>query len=471
MSDALRDLVDVVANDRSDDPVYLRIADAIASGVVDGRLAAGDRLPPHRTLAKAMGLAVPTVSRAYRTAYERGLIVSTVGRGSFVAGVPDLREDVAGGAALEDMAVNAPVRGDQDRQLRLALTRMSAQRDLRPLLGYAPDIGTLAHREIARGWLARRGLDVAAEDVALTHGGQHALLLALATSVRAGGSLAVEELAYPGVRSAAQLLGIRLAPVAMDSGGLRPEALAELCSSGSPPQAVYVTPTAQNPTATTLTLERRQQLTEVARRFDLVVVEDDVFGMLGGDSYTDPRPIAALAPERTLHLTSFSKTLSPGLRCGLLAGPAALMRRVGPLIRATVFNPAPLETALTMSWIEDGTADRLVAWQRREAARRAESTRRRMQASSAVRTVRTAALHAWVELEDDWTATEAVEVAAGVGVAISPTAFFCVTPEAGRNGVRLCLGNSADLQTLERTLARLLDAWERGPQWASGTRV
>jgi DNA-binding transcriptional MocR family regulator len=474
MDDVLRELVSELAAASGGEPTYVRIADAIARGVAEGRLTPGDRLPTHRTLAQAIGVAVPTVSRAYRTAHERGLILSTVGRGTFVAtGIPTLREDDASDDGLEDMAVNAPIRGNQEQELRAALMRMSGQPSVRSLLSYAPDVGSRVHRSIARDWLMRRGLDVAFEDVALTHGGQHALLLALAASfdAKGNGALAVEELTYPGVRSAAQLLGINLCPIAMDDEGVIPEALAEQCMSSSPPKVVYVTPTAQNPTATTLTLARRHQLIELAERFNLFFVEDDVFGMLAGEDYSDPPTIASLAPRRTLYLTSFSKTLSPGLRCGVLAGPPSLMRRVGPLIRATVFNPAPVDIALTMSWIEDGTADRLVAWQRNEAARRAEVTRMRLQSSSAIRSVRTAALHAWVELDDRWTAAEAVEVASGIGVAISPTNFFSVAPEAGRRSVRLCLGNAVDVPALERTLARLLDAWEQMPQWASGTRV
>jgi DNA-binding transcriptional MocR family regulator len=423
------------------------------------------------------------VSRGYREAEQQGLISSTVGRGTFVSGVsgiPHLRDTPASGQSASgqpagtgrlDMAVNAPARGMHEELLRRALTAVSTTGDVGALLGYAPDLGSYEHRRSACRWLARSGLDVDPGQVAICHGGQGALLVALATSLRAGEVLLTEALTYPGVKSAAQLLGIRMSAVAMDTEGLIPQALEEACTSGTAPRALYCMPTAHNPTAITLSARRRQAIVDIARRHDLLIIEDDVFGLLLPDTDTDVTPLAALAPERTLFLTSLSKTLAPGLRCGFLAGPPQLADRLGALNRATVFNPSPLSTAVAMRWLDDGTADRLLDWQREEMARRRAAAEQLLGGHREISHVRTAALHAWVELREPWSASEVVALADGLGISISPTVYFGAGDQAGPRGVRLCLGNAPDVPTLTTAIRTLLDGLDRGPTWASGTHV
>ncbi|MGI5438681.1 PLP-dependent aminotransferase family protein [Streptomyces shenzhenensis] len=420
-------------------PVYRRLADAIASAVTTGALAAGDRLPTHRELAKELGIAVPTVSRGYREAEQLGLISSTVGRGTFVSGtsgIPHLRDTPsdgqreAGEPGRLDMAVNAPARGMHEELLRRTLAAMATTADAGALLGYESDIGSHPHRESACRWLALRGLDVEPGQVAICPGGQGALLVALAATLRSGEVLLTESLTYPGVKSAAQLLGIRLSAVAMDEEGLIPEALEEACTSGTAPRALYCMPTAHNPTAITLSGQRRQAIVDIARRHDLQIIEDDVFGLLVPDAGTTAVPLAALAPERTLFVTSLSKTLAPGLRCGFLAGPPEMADRLGALIRATVFNPSPLSTAVVMRWLDDGTAERLLDWQRTEMARRREAAEQLLGAHREISSVRAAALHAWVELREPWSASEVVTLADSLGITISPTLYFGAADQA-----------------------------------------
>ncbi|POX48081.1 hypothetical protein C3489_27995 [Streptomyces sp. Ru71] len=464
-------------DDTATGPVYRRIAEAIATAVTTGRLAAGDRLPTHRELARELGVAVPTVSRAYREAEEQGLITSTVGRGTFVAGVsgiPHLRDTPApgasAGAARLDMAVNAPARGRHEELLRRTLTALAGTADLGALLGYESDIGSHDHRRGACRWLARSGLDVGPDQVALCHGSQHALLVAFSACLRSGETLLTEALTYPGAKSAAQLLGVGMSAVAMDGEGLIPEALEEACAATPTARALYCMPTAHNPTAATLPLDRRERIADIARRHDLVIVEDDVFGLLS--DHAGLPPLAALAPERTLFLTSLSKTLAPGLRCGFLAGPPELAGRLGALIRATVFNPAPLATAVALRWLDDGTADRLLDWQRQEMRRRRSAVENLLADVPAISHVRSDALHAWVELAQPWTASEVLALAEGQGITLGSTRYFSATDQPVPRAVRLCLGNAPDVGTLTGALRTLTAALARGrPTWAANTPV
>jgi 2-aminoadipate transaminase len=97
--------------------------------------------------------------------------------------------------------------------------------------------------------------------------------------------------------------------------------------SGSPPAFIYVLPNFHNPAGTTLSLERRIKLAEIATKLDLAVIEDDPYGQLRfeGEYIT---PICNLIPERTIYLGTFSKTLAPGLRLGWIMCSEALMKRL-----------------------------------------------------------------------------------------------------------------------------------------------
>jgi 2-aminoadipate transaminase len=90
---------------------------------------------------------------------------------------------------------------------------------------------------------------------------------------------------------------------------------------------IYVLPNFHNPAGTTLPEDRRRRLVAVARRFDLIIVEDDPYGALRYEGES-PTPISVLAPERTLYLGTFSKTLTPGLRIGWVAGPREIRNRL-----------------------------------------------------------------------------------------------------------------------------------------------
>ena len=468
-----------VPGDEHGGPLYERIAETIADGIAAGRLSAGDRLPTHRALAGQLGVAVPTVTRAYKEAERRGLVSSTVGRGTFVTGIPALRAPAGSGADGRphrlDLSVNGPARGDHERLLREALAAAATGADLSALLGYEADIGGYADRVTAVGWLARSRVSVDPDQVAICHGGQHAILVALGAVLRPGGVLLTESLTYPGVKSAARLLDVHVVGVEMDDEGIIPAALDAACSSGrTRPTALYCMPTAHNPMAITLSAQRRDEIVEIARRRDLQVIEDDVFGLLVPEA-SRPAPLAMLAPERTVYLTSLSKTLTPGLRWGAVAGPAQLTDRLGALIRASIFNPAPVAVDIARRWLSDGTADRLLAWQRAEMGTRFAAAHRLLGACTAVRSIRTAGLHAWVKLHDPWTPPEVVDLGRRLDIEISHTAYFHAGAESGTReitrGVRLCLGNAPDLATLTEAIARLAEALDRGPTWSSGTRV
>src|SRR5215472_9465096 len=436
-------------------PRYRAIAEALADEVRAGTLPAGTRLPTHRDLAWRLRVTVGTVSRAYAEAERRGLISGEVGRGTFVRAVapatPALRFHAdAAERDVIDFRVNRPRAASEAPLLARALAELAEDSAaLGALLDYQPHAGRPADRAAGARWIARTStLQAVTEQVVVTSGGQHAMLATLAAVTEPGDSIAVEALTYPGIRAAANLLRLKLVPVALDERGIVPEALDAACR-GNRVRAAYLLATLHNPTTATMPLERRHAIADIARAHELMLIEDDLYGFL----VTEPLPpIAQFAPAHAFYITAASKSFVPGLRVGYAHCPPALVERVAAAVHASTYCAAPMMAALATRWIEDGTGERLVAEKRAETTRRQEIVARVFGAERMRRA--SAATHLWLELPEEWRAEDFTAAAERRGVAIAPAAAFSTLRHAP-NAVRICIGTPATASEMERGLSRL----------------
>lgn len=171
---------------------YRQIAAAIGDAIDQGRLAAGDRLPPQRTLADALGVTVGTITRAYAEAQQRGWVMSRVGSGTYVRDTashePPFSVHVADDQSdVIDLSLSfAPPHPWRDECLRDALVEVSQDpAAIAMAAAYQPDIGTTAHRQALSQWLAALGFPLH-EVLAVTQGGQHGLDVCLRALTRPG---------------------------------------------------------------------------------------------------------------------------------------------------------------------------------------------------------------------------------------------------------------------------------------------
>jgi 2-aminoadipate transaminase len=132
---------------------------------------------------------------------------------------------------------------------------------------------------------------------------------------------------YLGALQAWNLYEPRYHTVPLDDDGMCVDELEDRLSCGVRPCFVYVLPNFHNPAGTTLPLERREQLARLARAHDLVIIEDDPYGELRYEG-EDITPIFRLAPERTIYLSTFSKTLAPGIRLAWVVAPKPIIARL-----------------------------------------------------------------------------------------------------------------------------------------------
>lgn len=455
-------------------PRYQALATAIETAVRSGELPPGSRLPPQRDLAWKLGVTVGTVSRGYMLAEQKGLLSGEVGRGTFVRTSNDdsPASEVLGELApvqslrlpsLIELSHNEPMLPDYDAILRRSLRTLAARGGLEHLLGYSRSLGDPAHRAAAAQWIGRTGLKLSPEQVIATAGAQQAIAIVMIALVEPGETVLVESLTYGGIHENARLRSATLHAVAMDEHGMLPDALDEAVRETGA-RMVMLQPTIHNPTNATMPLERRQAIIDVARRHDLTIVEDDVYGFIISER---PLPIAALAPERTIYITSASKCMAPGLRVGWLAAPLALIERFADAQHAIAVNNPRLNQEIVRQWIEDGTAATMLEQLRAETAAR-QQLAAEIFAGYRLKS-HPASLHCFVELPEPWQSNDFTAQALMQGVRIAGCTSF--VPDHRQNPapwVRVSLAPSPSREELTEGLRRLRGLLDRRPEARRG---
>lgn len=435
-------------------PAAQRIVDALADAMNDGRLAAGAQLPPHRELADSLGVAVGTVSRAYALARERGLITGTVGRGTFVAAGKDGEQDGGGEIDLTQNYVRWDPAESVAQLLRSALRERNDLRNLMEI--YSDPAGREDHRSAASLWLARRGFAAEPKQVVLTNGAQHGLYAVLSALTKPGDLIATEHLTYTGIKSLAAELRLRLAGLPIDSEGILPDALDRLCAGGQV-RILYLIPTLHNPTGALMSEDRRETIADIARRYNVTVLEDDIYSFLVD---RPPPPIAVFAPERCYAVTSLSKSIFPGLRLGFVVCPPGGAERVAGAIRTSSMMVSPLLAAIGTGWLEDGTADRIIEWKRNEMQWRWQMATRLFGMDT--RDLHFAA-HLWLPLGGSGPVDDFVARARARGVRLAAGEAFAVDSEALPRAVRIALGVPVTRARLREALQVIADVVESRP--------
>ena len=348
---------------------YKDLADMLSTAIQEGKLAPGTKLPTHRAFAEQFNVALATATRAYGELERRGMIVGEAGRGTFVRDLglpPTLGVRQTANDGLVDLVFNMPGDAADADMLRAGLRRMAAAGDLEAMLRYQPHGGRVHERRIIAESLASILGPIDPECLLVTSGGQHGLAIIALGLFQRGDGVATDTLTYPGFKSLAALQGLDLIPVEGQGGVMNPDDLERQCRARKL-RAIYLMPTVHNPLGAVMDEATRLHLIEIARKHDLLVIEDAAYAFLEPDP---PPSLVSLAPERTVHVGSFSKSLATGLRLGYVIAPAIQIDRLLEAIRATTWNAPALISGLVTGWVEDGTLENSEKNRRRDGAER-----------------------------------------------------------------------------------------------------
>ncbi|MBR0776657.1 PLP-dependent aminotransferase family protein [Bradyrhizobium diazoefficiens] len=433
-------------------PRYQRIVDAMEADIAAGRLVRGQQLPTQRALARTLGIDLTTVTRAYTEARRRGILEARVGQGSFVSETSARRAADLPHPVAIDLSMNVPphpLEAQLDERIIAGLEAIRDQSGLTAHLNYQPPGGSAHEREVAARWMRGRIAHAHADRLVIFPGAQTILFNLLAHLARPGDVVLTEALTFPGIKAAASKLGVQLVGVAMDDGGILPDALAKACRTHKP-KAVYLIPTLHNPTTATLPPERRSAIANIIRNADTTLIEDDAYGLLDRSA----SPIANLVPERTYLATTLSKCIAPALRVAYLLTPDtdAQLQMRGHL-QATVQMPAPLMVALVTHWLESGIADRIITAIRNEAVGRQQLAQRALKGFQFM--ARPAAHHLWLRLPDGRPDVAAHLLRNGLAVVASEAFAVDGTPP---HAARISLGAARNRSELAEALRILVGA-------------
>ena len=225
--------------------------------------------------------------------------------------------------------------------------RAAVERDGATILSYGPSPGYAPLRE----WIAERhGVEPAR--VLLTNGSLQGFVF-LAQLLAPGKRVLVESPTYDRPLKILRELGAEIVALPMDDEGLEPDSLERSLDDG-PAAFLYTIPTFQNPSGRTLSSDRRRRLAEIVADRELLVLEDDPYGLVRYEGEAPPSLFDLEGGQRVAYSSSFSKTIAPGLRVGYFVLPAELERQLEAAATSTYITPVLLSQAAVYEFISRG---------------------------------------------------------------------------------------------------------------------
>lgn len=389
-ADQLDQSLGITLDPRASTPIYRQIADQLAHRITTGALGAGYQLPPSRTLAAALDTHRNTVVRAFEELTREGLITARVGRGSFVLerpspappeDTPTVDEAAAPGVLPWARLLSRAVQSEPLRRMQrlssgalygdvINLARMQASKDLLPhhelrscidhvmatlgpeTLEYAPSQGVERLRVLIAQELERAGINADAGDILITSGSQQALDLIARALVDPGDIFLTEGRTYSGALNILTICGAQVVGVPGDEAGPDLDALRALARRR--PKGLYLMPSSRNPTGTSISEERRQDLIRWSQDAGVPLVEDDYGADLELDPATVPLPSLRARDREVFHVSTYSKKLIPALRVGFIVCPAAMRASLTRLKHAMDLGTSTLLQHALAEFLERG---------------------------------------------------------------------------------------------------------------------
>ncbi|MEV6837312.1 PLP-dependent aminotransferase family protein [Streptomyces sp. NPDC051133] len=424
---------------------------ALREAVRGGRLAAGTRLPPYRSLAADLGVARNTVADAYAELVAEGWLTARQGSGTRVAERAEplrraartpVKAPARARGPRHDLRQGTPDASAFPRAAWAASYRRALQAAPNEAFGPGDPAGRRELREALTDYLARaRGVRTEPDRIVVCSGFAHALRLLFGQGAGGvlRGPLGVEAYGLDFHRGLLATAGVRTVPLPLDEHGAR----VDLLERERAVRAVLLTPAHQFPTGGPLHPERRSAVVDWARARGTVVLEDDY----DGEFRYDRKPVGALQgldPERVIHIGSVSKSLSPALRLGWMVLPE---RYVGPVLAAKGEREAwasVLDQLALADFVVSGSYDRQVRRMRQRYRRRRDRlvTALAAHAPHIEVTGIAAGLHAVLRLPPG-SERSTVKAAAWQGIALDGLAAFRHPAAAATAGDGLVVGYAA----------------------------
>jgi GntR family transcriptional regulator/MocR family aminotransferase len=454
-------------------PLSEQIRVSISRAIESGLLVPGARLPSWQGLAAHLGVARGTVQTAYERLYDAQMIETFGAGGTRVAPRPHVvmeqpeappagsfmktYQEMHAGPSIFQLGVPALEQGLPEKIFARARSSNLLKTGSFSSMAYPDPRGELELRREIAGYLSiSRGLYCFPEQVFITSGYSSGLGLVLRGLGLEGKKVWMEEPGYRFTRKGLELARLNIVPVPVDTEGLNVGYGIEQAPDAA---LAVVTPGQQAPLGSTMSLRRRLQLLDWATSNGAWIVEDDYLSEL----QLDGRPAPALASldegKRVIHIGSFSKTISPGLRLGFVVAPAELLTALSEVAATLSPAPSPVVQLATAQFMHDGHYIKRVRKLKRlyTSQRDALCEQLRMRDAQWVR----AGLAVLLKLPDGVPDTKIVREAMAMGMAPSPLSAWFATPSWTVQGLLLGVATAPEPHVVSacRRLFEIIDRY------------
>jgi DNA-binding transcriptional MocR family regulator len=437
------------------------LANRLANAIEQGSLPPGSRLRSVRDAAAKDGLGVNTVVEAYNRLVARGYVEARPGSGYFVRRLAGTRSHAAPAHVTEAVDVVSLLREqlEQHYEVRVGDGRPPASwmegselgRHLRGAgssglsqidHGYGTPWGYLPLRETVARLLGERTLPVSPRQVLLTQGANHALDLIVRHLLEPGDHALVDSPGYYPLFGKLKLAKVHMHGVPRQADGPDLDALQRLLKNQRP-KVFFTQSLAHNPTGGSISLPKAHKLLQLITEHDCLVVEDDPFADLLPAGA--PRLAALDQLERVIYVSSFSKTLSAGLRVGYIAGAAHHITALCDLKMVTVVSTSDFVERVVHQLISSGQYRRHL---NRLKARLDEvhepAIKALRRAGVTVHPATPGGYYLWVELPEGLEELELARRAAAQGIFLAPGSVFHPDRHAACTAMRVNVAYATD---------------------------
>ncbi|MFS0776676.1 PLP-dependent aminotransferase family protein [Neobacillus sp. 3P2-tot-E-2] len=437
--------------DKTEKPIYQALAGQLEQDIVNGVLLPGTKLPPQRELADYLDLNVSTISKAFKMCELKGLLSAAVGSGTFVSydalSNAYLLEDtkpqhlIEMGATLPDNASYEP--------LLLQLKSMLQETDYEKWFGYGRAGESLWQKDAALKLIRKGGFETTVDHILFANGGQNAIAATLASLCKPGDRIGVDQHTYPGLKTVAAMLSVQIIPIKSEKYEMSPEAFEYACKNENI-KGIYLIPDYHNPTASFMSVENREMIAAIAKKYKQFIIEDASYHLLG----KKPLPaVASFAPEQVIYIASLSKSLAPGLRLAYVAVPTQFKEPISKALYNLNITVSPLLAELTARTIVSNQFEVLIDSHREQTIRRNQVVNRYFAGYTCLGDE--TGIFRWLLLPGKITGAEFETLGAHQGVQVYGAERFVVGNSCPDRAVRISVCAPKTIEELEQGLVIL----------------
>ncbi len=449
-------------------PLYRQIAEQIQSQITSGEIPQGFRFPSERQLADALGVNRTTILNAYKELKADGLMDSHVGRGTIavrpersrpekhpysrepmweylfsdymkhhdtfdvnkyleIANQKDVISFAAGIASVDTI----PAQAFEGIENELMASRER--------LLVSPVSGFYSLRKAISSFMQKRSCFCQPSEVMILSGSQQGIDLITRAFINPGDVVVIEEPSFfPAIQSF-RLAGAKIMAVPMDGEGMDVGILEQLLSRYQP-KLIYTMPVFHNPCGVSMSMDRRIRLLELAGQYGIPILEDDPYSELSYEARA-MSPLKSMDQNgHVIYLSTFSKTISPGLRLGWMCASKKLISQLSGIRQLTDLHSSCISQQIVERFMNSGEMEHHLAFIRREYQERRDimiEALNRYAPPGLSWNRPEGGYYLWCRLPEGVTASELTAKAAAGGVAVLPGVPACLSPQKGEGHIRL----------------------------------